>query len=150
MVPPLDQRADHRGKKIRPVRAQPAAPDVLQDTAQAGIDARDLHGTGGGLPPFLDLLGRETEQEEIVRVPTALRISTFAPSRVPMVSAPLRANFMLLVPEASDAGRGHLLGEIGSGDDLLRQAHAVVRQKDHLQAAADGRVVVHLVGQRVD
>ncbi len=28
-------------------------------------------------------------------------ISTLAPSRVPMVSAPLRANFMLLVPEAS-------------------------------------------------
>jgi hypothetical protein len=28
-------------------------------------------------------------------------ISTLAPSRVPMVSAPFKANFMLLVPEAS-------------------------------------------------
>ncbi|MNP48360.1 hypothetical protein D3C76_1424720 [compost metagenome] len=28
-------------------------------------------------------------------------ISTLAPSMVPMVRAPLRANFMLLVPEAS-------------------------------------------------
>ena len=33
--------------------------------------------------------------------PTASRISTFAPSSVPIVSAPLSANFMLLVPDAS-------------------------------------------------
>ena len=33
--------------------------------------------------------------------PTASRISTFAPSRVPIVSAPFIANFMLPVPEAS-------------------------------------------------
>jgi hypothetical protein len=33
--------------------------------------------------------------------PTSSRISMLAPSRVPMVSAPLRANFMLPVPEAS-------------------------------------------------
>ena len=33
--------------------------------------------------------------------PTSSRISTLAPSRVPMVRAPLRAAFMLPVPEAS-------------------------------------------------
>ncbi|MCY1545425.1 hypothetical protein D9M68_813670 [compost metagenome] len=33
--------------------------------------------------------------------PTLSRISTLAPSSVPMVSAPLSANFMLPVPEAS-------------------------------------------------
>ncbi|CKU33211.1 Uncharacterised protein [Mycobacterium tuberculosis] len=33
--------------------------------------------------------------------PTFSRISTLAPSSVPMVSAPLSANFMLPVPEAS-------------------------------------------------
>ena len=33
--------------------------------------------------------------------PTRSHISTLAPSRVPMVKAPLRPNFMLLVPEAS-------------------------------------------------
>ena len=33
--------------------------------------------------------------------PTSSRISTLAPSMVPMVSAPFSANFMLPVPEAS-------------------------------------------------
>ena len=33
--------------------------------------------------------------------PTASRISMFAPSSVPMVSAPFMANFMLPVPDAS-------------------------------------------------
>ncbi len=33
--------------------------------------------------------------------PTSSWISTFAPSKVPMVTAPLRASFMLPVPEAS-------------------------------------------------
>ena len=33
--------------------------------------------------------------------PTSSRISMFAPSSVPMVSAPFSANFMLPVPEAS-------------------------------------------------
>jgi len=33
--------------------------------------------------------------------PTRSRISMVAPSKVPIVSAPLSANFMLLVPEAS-------------------------------------------------
>jgi hypothetical protein len=34
-------------------------------------------------------------------LPTSSRISTLAPSRVPMVRAPFMANFMLPVPEAS-------------------------------------------------
>ena len=33
--------------------------------------------------------------------PTSCRISTLAPSRVPMVRAPFRPNFMFPVPEAS-------------------------------------------------
>jgi hypothetical protein len=33
--------------------------------------------------------------------PTSSRISTFAPSSVPIVSAPFRVNFMLPVPDAS-------------------------------------------------
>ena len=49
---------------------------------------------GGGL------VGGEAEQEEVAG-PTRLRISMLAPSRVPTVSAPLRASFMLPVPDAS-------------------------------------------------
>ncbi len=33
--------------------------------------------------------------------PTSCRISTFAPSRVPIVRAPFSASFMLPVPDAS-------------------------------------------------
>ena len=38
---------------------------------------------------------------KMLSAPTWSRISIFAPSSVPMVSAPLRASFMLPVPEAS-------------------------------------------------
>ncbi|MDZ7653242.1 MAG: hypothetical protein U5L03_12190 [Burkholderiaceae bacterium] len=41
------------------------------------------------------------EHEDVRRVPIASAISMVAPSQVPMVSAPLSANFMLPVPEAS-------------------------------------------------
>jgi hypothetical protein len=37
----------------------------------------------------------------MLSAPTCSHISTLAPSSVPMVSAPLRPNFMLLVPDAS-------------------------------------------------
>ncbi|VED45780.1 Uncharacterised protein [Raoultella terrigena] len=48
----------------------------------------------------LNLL-RVLPKMKIFSSPTCSSISTLAPSRVPMVSAPLSANFMLLVPEAS-------------------------------------------------
>ena len=38
---------------------------------------------------------------KMLSAPTSSRISMLAPSRVPMVSAPLSAAFMLPVPEAS-------------------------------------------------
>jgi len=47
-----------------------------------------LHGVGGV----------ETEQEKVVR---ADLLADFDVGTVPMVSAPLRANFMLPVPDAS-------------------------------------------------
>ena len=60
-----------------------------------------------------------------------------APSSVPMVSAPLSANFMLPVPEASVPAVEICSRQVGGRDDLLGQRHAVVRQEHHLQPAAD-------------
>ena len=45
--------------------------------------------------------GVELPKMKMFSTPTLSRISMFAPSSVPMVSAPFRANFMLPVPEAS-------------------------------------------------
>ena len=47
--------------------------------------------------------------------PTRSRISMLAPSSVPMVTAPLRASFMLPVPDASLPGERDLLGDIAGG-----------------------------------
>ena len=47
-----------------------------------------------------DFFGRHAE-DEMFSAPTASRISMFAPSSVPIVSAPFSDSFMLPVPEAS-------------------------------------------------
>jgi hypothetical protein len=66
---------------------------------------------GRGVPDAVEIVldravGREESRSVIPNrkkfsSPTSSRISTFAPSSVPIVNAPLSANFMLPVPEAS-------------------------------------------------
>src|SRR5262249_26220206 len=48
------------------------------------------------------------------------------------------------------AGGGDLLGEIGGGDDHLRQAYIVVRQEGDLQPSPQVGIVIHGVGDVVD
>jgi hypothetical protein len=55
-----------------------------------------------------------------------------------MVRAPFMENFMLPVPEASFAGHGNLLREVGRRVHPLAKGDVVVGQKDHLQPVADG------------
>ncbi len=73
-----------------------------------------------------------------------------APSIVPMVSAPLRANFMLPVPEASVPAVEICSDRSAAGNDLLGQRHAVVGEEDHLEQVADAGVVVDDVRHGVD
>jgi hypothetical protein len=65
-----------------------------------------------------------------------------APSQVPMVSAPLSANFMLPVPEASVPAVEICSDRSAAGHDHLGQRHAVVGHEHHLEPVADARVVV--------
>ena len=51
-------------------------------------------------PRLQHLLRRQAEDEDVLGA-DMLRISTLAPSSVPMVSAPFSANFILPVPDAS-------------------------------------------------
>jgi hypothetical protein len=68
--------------------------------------------------------------------PTCSSISTFAPSSVPIVSAPLSPNFMLPVPDASMPAVEICSDRSARGDDDLGKAHIVVRQEHDLQQAA--------------
>ena len=74
--------------------------------------------------------------------PTWSRISTLAPSSVPIVSAPFNASFMFPVPDASIPAVADLLAQIRRRDDLFRQAHIVVRQENHLQPTRNRRILV--------
>ena len=81
-------------------REQPAA-DRLQGFLQPrrGRD-HPAHLQLPGLPALLHLLGAEAEDEHVFQADPLAHLDIGA-VQVPMVSAPLRANFMLLVPEAS-------------------------------------------------
>ena len=64
--------------------------------------------------------------------PTRSLISTLAPSSVPMVSAPFRANFMLPVPDASMPAVEICSDRSAAGIMHLGEADIVVRQEDQL------------------
>ena len=79
---------------------------------------------------------------KMLSAPTRSRISTLAPSSVPMVSAPFSANFMLPVPEASMPAVEICSDRSAAGMIDLGQADIVVGQEHHLQHA------VHAPGRR--
>ena len=64
--------------------------------------------------------------------PTSSRISTLAPSRVPMVRAPLRAAFMLPVPEASVPAVEICSDRSAAGIDVLGGRHVESARKKTL------------------
>ena len=72
--------------------------------------------------------------------PTSSRISTFAPSSVPIVSAPFSENFMLPGARGLLARGRDLLGQVGAGEDPLAVRDVVVGQEGDAQPARDGRV----------
>ena len=74
--------------------------------------------------------------------PTCSRISTLAPSSVPMVIAPFSANFMLPVPRASIPAVEICSERSAAGTMHLGEADVVVRHEHHLQHVAHGRVGV--------
>ena len=86
--------------------------------------------------------------------PTRSRISTLAPSSVPMVSAPLSAELHVAGARGLHARRRDLLGQVRRRDDRLGEAHVVVRQEHDLQPAAHRGVAVddarHVVGELDD
>ena len=67
-----------------------------------------------------------------------------------MVSAPLRENFMLPVPEASLPAVEICSDRSAAGIDVLRVLDVEVREEHDLEPVAHGRVVVHDVGDGVD
>ena len=93
----IDQRAEQSGIPAR----ERTAGDQVDRRAQLGVAARSnraagSRGTGAGSLPRWSSPNRKK-----LSAPTSSRISTLAPSSVPIVSAPFSVNFMLPVPEAS-------------------------------------------------
>ena len=81
-------------------RRESALTDLVDDAAQVAVSLDIAQWVVTVAAEFFDLLDGVTEDKAVVRADFS-KISTFAPSSVPMQSAPLRANFMLLVPDAS-------------------------------------------------
>ena len=82
--------------------------------------------------------------------PTCSRISTLAPSSVPMVSAPFIWNFMLPVPEASLPASEICSDRSAAGKDQLRVLDVVVREEHDLQLAPHRRIAVDQIGDAGD
>src|SRR5215472_5992449 len=80
--------------------------------------------------------------------PTSSRISTLAPSGVPMVMAPLSANFMF-AGAAGILGHGDLFGQIPGRVDMLSALHAEIWQEDDPETTAHRWVIVHGLGHGV-
>ena len=112
----------------------------LDDRARVDARARALASTSSAVRPKMTMLSS----------PTCSRISILAPSSVPMVSAPLSANFMLPVPEASMPAVEICSERSAAGMIVLGQADIVVGQEHDLEQAAHRRVGVDTPGDVVD
>lgn len=78
--------------------------------------------------------------------PTRSRISTFAPSSVPSVTAPFIINFMQPVPLASFPAVEICSEMSAAGVDALPHGDAEVFHEHDLHPAAHHRVGVHKIG----
>jgi len=112
-APPHRRRSPGARRTARPRSATGPPPacrrrgcrrEVTRSTSftsrRARIRAHHLGRRIAAAPLLDDLVGGEPEDEDVA-APTCSRISMFAPSRVPMVSAPFSDSFMLPVPDAS-------------------------------------------------
>ena len=109
-------------------------------------DGRNLVGFSSKDEPSHRRRKRETY---MFSVPISASISMLAPSRVPMMREPFKANFMLLddgpqqrdIPSTGSLGTGsrNVLGEIGSGNNDLGKRDVVVGNVDDLGMTGDGR-----------
>ena len=96
--------------------------DPLEALAAVVVQARRV-----ALPPkLLDLLGGMAEDEDVVVRRPASAISTFAPSSVPTVTAPLIINFILPVPLASLPASEICSLTSDGGDEALGERDVVV------------------------
>ena len=112
-----DQRSKHLDVTVR----EPALGDQVEHCCELVIFADVVPGPIAFAEHALHVVDRQAEQEEVLCADRS-RISTLAPSRVPMVSAPFIMNFMLPVPDASLPGGRDLLGEIGRRIDALARS----------------------------
>jgi len=86
----LDERAHQRLEEPTLAVRHPAPANPAEKVGELGVPSEH----------FLRAIAARPQRKKS-SAPTASRISTLAPSSVPIVSAPFMANFMLPVPEAS-------------------------------------------------
>lgn len=113
---------------------------------------------------------------KMLSLPISSAISTFAPSRVPIVNAPFNCENRTKNEAEKPSGKSRtierscptyhefhvararglgtsgrdLLAEIGRRDDLLGQRHPVVLEENELELVADNRIVVDDIGDAAD
>ena len=99
MVAPVDKHAVDPSEKIRLIAAEQVGLERVDHAANAGITIIILAGAIS-VAQRLYLIRLEPEDEDILRTNLFPDLDVGA-VQVPMVSAPLSANFMLPVPDAS-------------------------------------------------
>jgi hypothetical protein len=96
----MEQTVDQGAERVAIAPRKLTTRQAVDDFAEHEIGLVDSPRMVAGSAGRGHLWHRQIEQEKF-SCPTASLISIFVPSRVPIVSAPFIANFMLPVPNAS-------------------------------------------------
>ena len=144
------QRVHQRPEELAVAVRERAGRDEVDGLAQLGVGLVDRRAGGIPRPSAAATSSAVSPKRKKFSAPTASRISTLAPSSVPMVSAPFIANFMLPVPEASLPAVEICSERSAAGIDVLAVLDVEVGEEDHLEQRRHAGIAVDHVRDAVD
>ncbi len=149
MVAKVNQRIHQVTVASRFARAEDAAADLRQHLVQLFILLVVVARAVALTTQRFHLFGGVTEDKEVI-CPDVLLHLNVGPVQRTNRQRPVERELHVTGAGCLGARERDLLGEIRRRDDHLRQAHAVVRDKDHLQLVANLRIVVDHIRHIVD
>ena len=145
----VQQRSMHRGKRAGFTRGPVIAAKPIDDGAEFFVGVVVIPGVVPFGPKGFDLIDGEAEDKNIFRADffTDLDVGTVEGADR---EGAVEGEFHIAGARGFLAGRRNLLGEIGGGDDFLRERDAVVGQKDDFDFSSDAFVSVDAGADGVD
>ena len=134
----VEQCLDDGAEPVRIVGRERAAPDAGNGLRQARRLAGRLAALEAGLPPLLDLVRGQAEDEDVVGADAVADLDVGAVERADRQRA-VQRELHVAGAGGLHAGGRNLLRQIGRRNDVLGEADIVVRQEHDLQPAADLR-----------